>query len=229
MDSKKEIGKIFKENLKDLDISPTSKVWEDLETSLDNNKSKNKRFLWLLLPISLISVIFLNHLNEADYEQKNTETKIENGSQQKIILPIQNSKTPTQEPKNKIKKNNSINKTNPTIEKLIIENERSNSTKKKNKYSKEYRVVKDSKNYTEIEVIEKYTISIHRNEKNIKTKTRKKHKTSSAPYKNNITSNRFKKPSNTVKKNHKKHNVKKLNTDKKNQKTIIQISKTKYL
>jgi len=48
MDNKKDIGKVFKEELGDFKKSPDNLIWNDIEKELDKSKDP-KRFYWLLL------------------------------------------------------------------------------------------------------------------------------------------------------------------------------------
>ena len=46
MESKKDIGKLFRENLEQLDYTPSTKVWEQIELDLEEKKKKRRFFIW---------------------------------------------------------------------------------------------------------------------------------------------------------------------------------------
>ncbi len=46
MESKKNIGNLFRENLKQLDYTPSSKVWEQIDLDLEKREQKRRFFLW---------------------------------------------------------------------------------------------------------------------------------------------------------------------------------------
>ncbi len=49
MESKKDIGKLFRENLEQLDYTPSTKVWEQIELDLEEKKKKRRFFIWFFL------------------------------------------------------------------------------------------------------------------------------------------------------------------------------------
>lgn len=64
MENNKEIGKIIKDKLSNLDASPSDDLWGKIEKNLDNNKKKPifTYFLWFLSGV-LFSYLFLHYNN----------------------------------------------------------------------------------------------------------------------------------------------------------------------
>lgn len=58
MESKKDIGRYFRENLENLDHSPAAKVWEGIEAELNEKKKKRRVFLWFFFAAFLCGSLF---------------------------------------------------------------------------------------------------------------------------------------------------------------------------
>ncbi len=54
MESKKDIGKLFRENLEQLDYTPSTKVWEQIELDLEEEKKKRRFFIWFFFATLII-------------------------------------------------------------------------------------------------------------------------------------------------------------------------------
>ncbi|MES2748556.1 MAG: hypothetical protein V4648_09250 [Bacteroidota bacterium] len=57
MESKRDIGKLFRDNLEQLDYAPTQKVWEQIELDLGKKKKKRRFFLWFFFSCIVTGVI----------------------------------------------------------------------------------------------------------------------------------------------------------------------------
>lgn len=51
MDNNNEIGKFFKENLNQLDFTPSELVWDKIETDLKKKNKKRRFFFWWFLAV----------------------------------------------------------------------------------------------------------------------------------------------------------------------------------
>lgn len=57
MESKKNIGNLFRENLEQLDYTPSTKVWEQIELDLEKKKRKRRIFFWFFFAIILTGIV----------------------------------------------------------------------------------------------------------------------------------------------------------------------------
>lgn len=57
METKKDIGKTFKHHLKQMDFSPSAKVWEQIEKDLDKKERKKRLFIWYCFSGILLSLL----------------------------------------------------------------------------------------------------------------------------------------------------------------------------
>ncbi len=57
MESKKNIGKLFRENLEQLDYTPSTKVWEQIELDLEKKERKRRFFLWFFFGAILCGLL----------------------------------------------------------------------------------------------------------------------------------------------------------------------------
>lgn len=77
MESKKDIGNYFKENLEQLDYSPSNKVWDGIEVEL--NQKKKRRFFgfWLFLAVIAISgVLTYAYFSESNSDKPKTNSVV---------------------------------------------------------------------------------------------------------------------------------------------------------
>ena len=59
MESKKDIGKLFRENLEQLDYTPSAKVWEQIELDLEKKKKKRRFFIWFFFATIITSSLLI--------------------------------------------------------------------------------------------------------------------------------------------------------------------------
>lgn len=78
MESKKDIGSYFKENLEQLDYSPSTKVWEGIEVELKEKKKKRRFVFWLCFSVvticGLSTYTYFNHSNSEKPSTNNVVT-----------------------------------------------------------------------------------------------------------------------------------------------------------
>lgn len=80
MESKKDIGKFFRENLDQLDRTPSARVWEGIETDLKEKKKKRRAFFWFFLAafvcgsITTLTLVNFNNSNDSNAVKENTNT-----------------------------------------------------------------------------------------------------------------------------------------------------------
>ena len=58
MDTKKDIGQFFKDNLNQMDFTPNDKGWDKIEEELQEKKKKRRAFFWLYFTAFLAGSIF---------------------------------------------------------------------------------------------------------------------------------------------------------------------------
>jgi hypothetical protein len=135
MESKKDIGKLFRDQLEQLDFSPSTKVWEQIERDL---KKKRRFIIWcfygtLLLGSLLGGIIYTLSDGKLILEKKTVKNSVLN----KIESPNSISKSPKNNYNNALSEGISDN---TTVEKNSIKNQiktdtflKSNYTNSKNK------------------------------------------------------------------------------------------------
>ncbi len=57
MESKKNIGKLFRDNLDQMDFSPSEKVWDRIEIGLEKKKKKRRFLFWLFFTVITTSML----------------------------------------------------------------------------------------------------------------------------------------------------------------------------
>jgi len=122
MSDKKHIDRVFQEKLKDFEISPNSKVWENIQNTLDNQEKHHKKVfpVWLkYVGVAAILLLFLTIgnllFNSEDIVTpiKVVDTEKGNDSQQSVIASDNKSTTSNKESINlkDLNKSNTINST----------------------------------------------------------------------------------------------------------------------
>jgi hypothetical protein len=87
MESKKDIGKLFKENLEQLDFTPSDKVWEQIELDLEKKKKKRRFLIWFFFYTVVFGgfLVGLTYTFSGENLIGNTETLQNSGSNEKSI------------------------------------------------------------------------------------------------------------------------------------------------
>lgn len=78
MESKKNIGKLFRDNLDQMDFSPSEKVWDRIEIDLEKKKKKRRFLFWLFFTIITTSMLTSGAVVYFSNNQTKTDTSIEN-------------------------------------------------------------------------------------------------------------------------------------------------------
>ena len=75
MESKKDIGKLFRDNLDQLEYTPSAKVWDQIKLDLKEKKKKRRFFIWFFLASivtsGLLLVLAYQLFNEKPSDNKN--------------------------------------------------------------------------------------------------------------------------------------------------------------
>ncbi|WP_310555005.1 outer membrane beta-barrel protein [Flavobacterium sp.] len=119
MENNKDIGKIFREKIDQLEKSPSNDLWSNIEKDLDSKKERKIPFLWYSTAFLILGLIaggiFLNNNQFKDYDKTNQEVILKNNA-------ITNNKKNNQENNaNSIEKNN-LAKDSRTQKNIEIEN-----------------------------------------------------------------------------------------------------------
>lgn len=95
MESKKDLGTLFKKHLKEAEAEPSAKLWETIESTLDAKKKRRGGFLFLwggltivLIILSFSFVFFSDSINVKDIDIKE--------------IPVSQINSPNQDIKNKV-------------------------------------------------------------------------------------------------------------------------------
>lgn len=131
MDTKKDIGQFFKDNLNQMDFTPDNDGWNKIEEELTLKKKKRRAFFWLLLTAFLagstftLLLVYSTNLIDSDFNnQKNSNTTQNNpNSSSSSNLNIENSKSNNQ---------NFINNSNNNIVNNTKESTSANNNHKNN-------------------------------------------------------------------------------------------------
>ncbi|MBC5835403.1 hypothetical protein G6N05_06455 [Flavobacterium sp. F372] len=133
MENKKDIGKLFKDNLSQLDYSPSEMVWDKIETDLKKDKRKRRFFFWIffssLIIIGITSYSYY-HFNSVNEETNNgtNSTALNSNTNQNNNTISNNSEENT----NSNTKQNNNTVLNNSKENVISNNSRNNNTKNHN-------------------------------------------------------------------------------------------------
>lgn len=135
MESKKDIGKFFRENLEHLDRTPSTMVWEGIEKDLKEKKKKRRAFIWFFLiafvcgSISTFTILNLSNSTDTNTGKENkNSTQSENSAASKNSVNINSENERTINPES----NSSLTEAENTAK-----NEAENSTFKNSVSSKE--------------------------------------------------------------------------------------------
>lgn len=137
MENKKDIGKLFKDNLSQLDYSPSEMVWDKIETDLKKDKKKRRFFFWFFLSSILIigttcySYYYLNSIQEQKNIEKSHTNTTRNQNQENSYRLIDSNSNVNSNNNKEI--NNKLHNTNPNTISNEIERKKSNNTKTSNK------------------------------------------------------------------------------------------------
>ena len=133
MENKKDIGKLFKDNLSQLDYSPSEMVWDKIETDLKKDKRKRRFFFWIffssLIIIGITSYSYY-HFNSVNEETNNgTNSTALNSNTDQNNNTISNY---SEENTNSNTKQNNNTVSNNSKENVISNNSRNNNTNNDN-------------------------------------------------------------------------------------------------
>lgn len=141
MENKKEIGKLFKDNLENLDYSPSHFVWDKIEIDLKKEKRKKRFFFWILfcgtLAVGMSGYLYLEYKSN---QKENTNYSIRTSKKSQA----------NDNNKNSNKKDSSENKINQEYNFLKAEKENRNSYQEdsiKNNFDKDIKTKKNGKYY----------------------------------------------------------------------------------
>lgn len=132
MENKKDIGKLFKDNLSQLDYSPSEMVWDKIETDLKKDKKKRRFFFWFFLSSILIigtSCYSYYYFNSTQEEKNNikSNTNPKGNQQQENTNKLINSESKVNS-KNQKEINTELVNSNPNFNSNKIERKKSNNT-----------------------------------------------------------------------------------------------------
>ncbi|QRM88769.1 hypothetical protein FG167_05815 [Lacinutrix sp. WUR7] len=133
MSDKKHIDRIFQEKLKDLEVTPDAKVWENIQSQLEQPKEDKEKIFPIWFRIGGVAALLLVLLTVGNLyiSNKNNTTKTK-------VVDIENATNPSAEEKNSTNKN-STNSENPNN--AIVE--------ESSKASKNEETIVDTKNISE--------------------------------------------------------------------------------
>lgn len=80
MESKKNIGKLFRENLDQMNFSPSEKVWNKIEVDLEKKKKKRRFLFWLFFTAFTTSMLTIGAVVYFSNTQTKTDASIKNPS-----------------------------------------------------------------------------------------------------------------------------------------------------
>ncbi|SEP78750.1 hypothetical protein [Flavobacterium urocaniciphilum] len=142
MDTKKDIGQFFKENLNQMDFTPNDNGWNKIEEELDQKKKKRRAFFWLFFAAFLAGCIFtlllvystnwmdsdFKNQKKSDSFEKNSNSNASSNSNINSDLKFENSNSNNQ----KIKNNSNTNIVNNSSEQTTINNNQNNNNSENN-------------------------------------------------------------------------------------------------
>lgn len=188
MESKKNIGNFFKENLEQLDRSPSSFVWENIEKDLDKKKKKRRFIIWFFFvaficgSTATYTLVDYHQINQRNSNNENVLTTDFNSKINKNSLGLTNSvNNENQTISNKEKKNlglissgkndnqTLVNKNKKTTTKgntLVTENSISKNSKKTTNITYNYSKIDTSKKRkSKVKLIQSYAHKINKRTK----------------------------------------------------------------
>lgn len=131
MENKKDIGKLFKDNLSQLDYSPSEMVWDKIETDLKKEKKNRRFFFWIFFS----SLIIIGITSYSYYHFNSVNEKTNNGTISTALNSNtnQNNNTVSNSSEENININSNTNQNNNIVlnnskETVISNNSRNNST-----------------------------------------------------------------------------------------------------
>lgn len=80
MESKKDIGKFFRENLDQLDVAPSVKVWDGIEKDLKEKKKRRPFFIWFFIAAFVGGAISTYTALRFDYAPNSNSTNEKNSN-----------------------------------------------------------------------------------------------------------------------------------------------------
>lgn len=108
MESKKDIGNYFKENLEQLDYSPSNKVWDGIEAEL-KQKRKRRFIFWLFFAaIAIGTISTYTYFHDFDPKKPSANSDVPTGSSN--VTPENNLNSKNTDSNNGITKNENSNK-----------------------------------------------------------------------------------------------------------------------
>lgn len=170
MESKKDIGKFFRENLDQLDVAPSAMIWDGIEKELKEKKKKRPFFIWFFIAAfiggSLCTYTILHfesapNFNSTDEKNLNpsetspnsnttTTTDYNINNQKSSKETIDSSIGSTSEETESVTNTNSKNKTSQSASSTTVTSEKNlqgmdKNLKSKNRINKKQNIAFDSK------------------------------------------------------------------------------------
>ncbi len=143
MDKRRDIGKVVKDRLSNMDKSPTNLSWNQIENQLDENKKERKLFLFkkrslaalILLLMSSSFIIyeqyFSSDLNKSNYKLENNEITTIKDTLKNIEKTVVQTPYSNSEKANETLNNLHTNSSNKNLEKSVTYNEKNYVVQKK--------------------------------------------------------------------------------------------------
>jgi len=130
MENKKDIGKLFKDNLSQLDYSPSEMVWDKIETDLKKDKRKRRFFFWIFL----FAILIIGTACYSYYHFNSIQTEKNNTKDNNTIYNSENSinSENVENPTNEIKTENKLNNSDSNTKANTNSNSNANSNKGQN-------------------------------------------------------------------------------------------------
>lgn len=106
MESKKDIGKFFRENLDQLNVAPSAMAWEGIEKDLKEKKKKRRFLIWFFIvafvggSISTYTVLTFNHFTNSNPTKENKSVPSGKNTNSSSIIAIDSNRNKNDNTKN---------------------------------------------------------------------------------------------------------------------------------
>lgn len=205
MESKKNIGKLFRDNLDQMDFSPSEKVWDKIEIDLEKKKKKRRFLFWLFFTaistciLTSGAVLYLS--NEPTKKDASTENSIANTTNSKRNSNQNELNSTTKLSAEKAYSNTTIenddSEVNSKKSTLKLNTKKAFLTKNNKSISKKRHFTSSNSNHTSSSKLN-FTSKISKPFKNTKKSNRRKSKNSTSDSKEKRASNPFEKTNDPI-------------------------------